>query len=170
MKRILLARSNNIATRQRVYRIADGLEVDEIDHFEVRRSRVLYEDVILVTYHRYRGALFLGITGALIVLFGALSIGVGLNEPEAGLVFAGISVLPLLLLFALRLAFGVDEINVYSRRSKASLRFMFRKAHARTLMREITAAVRRRQQAVARTIAPPAPPAPPPPSEITQPA
>ncbi len=148
MKRILLARSNNIATRQRIYRVADGLEVDEIDHFEVRRSRVLYEDVILVTYHRYRGAWFLGLTGALAIFFAAVSIAVGLNEQSVGWIMAAITVLPVLLAFALRLALGVDEINVYSRRSQASLRFMFRKSHARALLREIIGSVRRRQHAV----------------------
>ena len=153
MKRKLLARGNGIATRQRVYQVADGLEVDDIDHYEVRRSRVLFEDVILMTHHRARGRAFLIVTGVLAILFAALSYAIGTNEPAGGWIFFSMSAGPILLLFLLRLFLGVDEINVYSRRSSARMRFWFRKGRARQLFDEISRTVRRRQDAMLRTVA-----------------
>lgn len=151
MKRRILARSSNIATRQRVYRVNDGLEVDEVDHYEVHRSRVLYEDVILVTYHRTRGRWFLIVTGVLALMFTATSMAVALSDTTAALIVGAITALPFILLFLLRLIFGIDEVNVYSRRSRARLRFWFRKDRAQQLFEEITSAVRRRQDAMARS-------------------
>jgi hypothetical protein len=146
MKRKLLARSNHIATRQRIYRVSDGIEVDEVDHFEVRRSRVLYEDVILITYHRYRGIAFPLVTGGLALGFGALAVWAAQAEPVAGWTVAAITVPLPLLAFLLRMIFGMDEVNVYSKRTQAALRFLVRKRRARALMNEIGAAVRARQR------------------------
>jgi hypothetical protein len=145
MTRTLLSRTSGIATRQRVYRIPDGLEVDEVDHFEVRRWRVLYEDVILTTYHRYRGVTFLIVTGAFAALFAVASWAAGRTEASAGWIMAAILVVPFLLAFILRLLLGVDEINVYSQRSQARMRFNFRKGRARELFDEIVEGVRGRQ-------------------------
>lgn len=156
MKRKILARSSNIATRQSVYRIDDGLEIDEVDHYEVHRSRVLYEDVILVTYHRSRGRWFLIVTGAMALTFILISMMVALSDTTAGLIIGGMTAVPFILLFLLRAIFGVDEVNVYSRRSRARLRFWFRKSRAQELFEEISSAVRRRQDAMARRAAAPA--------------
>ncbi|HVS29850.1 MAG TPA: hypothetical protein VMS98_00205 [Thermoanaerobaculia bacterium] len=153
MKRKLLARGSGIATRQRVYQIADGLEVDDIDHYEVRRSRVLFEDVILMTHHRARGKVFLIVTGVLAFLFATLSWAVGRNQALAGWIFFAMSGGPIVLLFLLRLVLGVDEINVYSRRSSARMRFWFRKGRGRQLFDEISRTVRRRQNAMLRSVA-----------------
>jgi len=51
-KRTRIGRDSNFATRQLVYRTPVGIEVDELDHFEIVRKRVFYDDVLLVTYHR----------------------------------------------------------------------------------------------------------------------
>ena len=42
----------------RVYRVADALEVDEGEGFFVRRRRILFDEIQLVTYHRPFGWLF----------------------------------------------------------------------------------------------------------------
>ena len=146
MKRVLLARSSTVATRERVYRIPDGLEVDEFDNFSVRRWRVLFEDVILITRHRYRGVWFLVITGVAAALFGVAAVATAMNERTVGLVLGAVTAGPMLLAFLLRLFFGVNEIDVYSRRSRATLRFMAQENRARRVMKEIADAVRERQQ------------------------
>jgi hypothetical protein len=151
MKRKLLARSSNIATRQRVYRIPDGLEVDDVDHYEVRRSRVLYDDVILVTHHRSRGSWFLIITGLMAVLFAAMAYAIGRGSTAVvGWWILAVTAGPFLLLFLIRFFLGVDEVNVYSRRSSARLRFWFRKQRALELFKDISNAVRTRQNALTR--------------------
>ena len=147
VKRRLMARSSGLVSRQRVYQIPDGLEVDEIDHYEVRRSRVLFDDVILVTWHRHRGFWFLFVIGMFAAALAASAFLIGRTEAGIGWIFFACTGGPLLLVFILRLVIGIDEVNVYSRRSQARLRFFFRKARARALMGEITATVRRRQEA-----------------------
>ena len=145
MKRTLIARSSNLAVRQRTYRIDDGLEIDEIDHYMVHRSRVLYDDVILITHHQYRGRIFLWITGVLVALTAFGSWRTHVTEPFAGWMMFGTTTAPLLLLFLLRFILKVDEVNVYSRRSFARMRFVFRKNRARRLIEEIATAARNRQ-------------------------
>ena len=147
MKRTLLARSASVASRQRVYRIADGLEIDEAESFDVHRTRVFFEDVILITYRRYRGWAFLITVGVVAVLCVIMAWGIWLNSKMAGLLVAGTTALPLFIVIALRAALGVDEVNVYGRRTRARMRFAFRKGRAREVMDEIIAAVRARQSA-----------------------
>ncbi len=153
MKRELLSRSSSIATRQRVYRVADGLEIDEVDHYEVRRSRVLYEDVVLVTFHRYHGFWFFIIVGLIALPFGWMSWGFGRTDALIGLISFAITTAPLVIILLLRATLGVDEINIYSRRSQARMRFFLRKRRAHALLIEITSEVRRRQEAIARSTA-----------------
>ena len=81
-----------------------------------------------------------------------------------GEIAAATTVLPLVLVMIMRALLGVDEINVYGRRTRARLRFLFRKSYGRKLLGEITSAVRRRQEA----IAPRAPEAPPGPEISTE--
>lgn len=149
--RTLLSRSSNIATRQRVYRIPEGLEVDEIDHFEVRRFRVFFDDVVLMTYHRYRGKPFLAIVGTFIALGTAVGILIARQDLITGAITGGILGGPFLIAFILHLIFQMDEINVFSRRSRATLRFGFRKARARRLFDELAGAVRTAQGTSAQT-------------------
>ncbi len=157
-RRRLLCRSASIATRQRVYSIPDGLEIDEVDHFDVRRWRVLYEDVILVTYHHYRGAVTLSIILALLLMVGFITWTIGLSEPLAAGYTGVILVAPLAILFVVRLVLGIDEINVYSQRSQARLRFPWRKRRAHAVFGDITRAVRLRQRVASHAAAPaPAP-------------
>lgn len=154
-KRTLLARSTSIATRQRVYLIAEGLEIDEIDHFEVRRSRVLFEEVLLMTYHRHRGSWFFFINGFFLVMALAVSGLIAQQDIFVGLITFAILGIPFLVAIVIRLIAGVDEINVYGRRTRATMRFHFRKERARTMFHEIANAVRRQQR-----VAPAAAPAP----------
>ena len=164
-KRTLLTRSTGIATRQRVYLIAEGLEIDEIDHFEVRRSRVLFEEVLLMTYHQYRGSWFFVVNGLFLALALTVSGLIAQQEITIGLIFFAVLGVPFLVAIVSRLIFGVDEINVYGRRTRATMRFHWRKQRARTLFHEIANGVRRQQ----RVAAPPAearPPSPPMPSDL----
>ena len=106
---------------------------------------MLYEDVLLVTYHRELGVLFLIITGLVTAFFffmGAVVARAGGSEAAiAGAIFAVIG-LPTFLAFVIRLLFRVDVITIFGRRSKAAVRFVFRKQHARQLYGSICAKVR----------------------------
>jgi hypothetical protein len=138
-----------LSTREAVYQTADGIEVDSSEQFELIRRRVLFEDVRLVTYHRWRGVAFLLTTGIFTLFFftmGAVvaSIGGGESWIAASVFFA--MGLPALVAFGLRLALGVDIITVFGRRSKAVIRFSFRKRRAREAYGTICATVRGAQR------------------------
>ena len=148
-----LARGGEIAVPEASPTLGDEIAsitqkvVDEYDNYQVRRWRVLFEDVVLVTFHPYRGLLFPIVCAALAGLLAWLSYAIGKGgSSSAGWITAGVLCGPLILAIALRLIFGVDQIDVYSRRSHARLRFAFRKARAREVWDQIIAAVRASQE------------------------
>src|SRR5712692_1290442 len=70
-----LGRSTQAFAREAVYEMADGLETESSEHYEVIRKRVLFEDVLLVTYHREIGIWFMilnGLIGGLFLFLGAV--------------------------------------------------------------------------------------------------
>lgn len=157
-KRELIGRWNDVATRQSIYRTEAGLEIDNLDHFEVSRKRVFYDDILLVTRHRYIGPWFVGLM--LFLGIGFASIGVTLREKPAIITFALIGA-PFLLTALVRVLARVDVVTVFGKRSRAQMRFIFRKAKARRLVEEISAKAREAQQRLADEIRASEPPEPP---------
>jgi hypothetical protein len=163
-KRKLLGRWNGVATRQAIYEVADGLEVDEVDNFETQRRRVLYEDVLYVTHHREVGVAFPVVTACLALSFffgGAVTYANG-STPGAlivaafGLPFAAASIV--------RMLFGVDIVTIFGRRSRARIRYAFSKKKARQVYGQICARVRQAQAQVARELREQEAAIPPPPN------
>jgi hypothetical protein len=167
--RTLLARTSSLATRGAVYEVEDGLEVETSDHYEISRQRVLYGDILLVTLHRSVGWTFvlinLGIVAFFITMAGLmLTLSADKEMWYVAGTFAAFGS-PFLLAALLRLAFRVDEVTVWGRRSQASLRYTFRKGKARRLYEEIaekvgTAQAQLRAQYDAESAAAPPPPPP----------
>lgn len=162
--RKLLARTNSVATRQRVYRVSDGLEVDWLDTFEVRRRRVLFDEVLLITYHRRYGKVLLTVVSLIVMLAAAIAYlsAEGAQDATVGWILFAILGGPFVIILMVHLIMKWDEINVYGRRSRATLRFGLRKSFARKLFEELVADVRATQ---ARTAQRQAPPVPEPPSQ-----
>ena len=149
--RKLLARTSSLAARGAVYEVEDGLEAESSDHYEISRQRVLYADVALVTLHRSVGWTFVLINLGVVAFFlcmGGLVVTASRQQDEMWVV-AGVFATfgsPFLLAALLRLAFRVDEVTVWGRRSQASLRYTFRKGKARQLYEEIGEKVRTAQE------------------------
>jgi hypothetical protein len=147
-RRTRIGRSATIGTRETVYQTPDGIEVDSAQQFEVVRQRVLYEDIRMVTYHRQRGVAFLVTTGILslfMIFMGVAVASIGGDSWIGALIFFAIA-LPVMIGFLLRAVLSVDIITVYGRRSKAVIRFPFRKVRARELYGTICAAARSAQR------------------------
>ena len=162
--RRLLGKWTSAVTRVRVYQVPDGLEMETNEHFEVSNTRVFYEDVELVTIHRERGTLYLVLTGVFSFGFLALMAFLATLPNQAwimGIVF-GLMGTPFMIAFLVRAIFGIDVVTVFGRRSKATLRFRFRKQRAREVYGQICASVRAAQRA----IIPEESPAPPPPDSL----
>jgi hypothetical protein len=163
-----IGRWNDVASRQIVYQTGEALEVDEIDHFEIIRKRVYFDDVLLVTMHSQVGVGFVITMGIFFVLL--LSIAAvfqSANVPYAAAGFA-VTSLPFLVAVLARLILRQEVITVYGRRSKAAMKFTFRKTFAHEKFNEICSLVNQSQERVAaeaRAMEPP----PQQPSEIPMP-
>ena len=148
-----LGAASGIALRQRVYRTRDYLEVDEIDGYDVVRKRVFFDDVLLVTYHRFMGWSFLVAMGTLAAIFTLIAVATGSGSRDAGLAIFAISALPFLVLFAGRLILKVDAVTVYGKRSRAQIHFPVRKGRAREVYVQLCRAAREHQDRLTRELA-----------------
>ena len=154
--RTLIGRSTTLVGREAIWQIPDGLEIQSKESYEVVRRRVLFEDIVFITYHRQYGAAYLVLTGLLALFFFTIAFaivaGAGASAWPAAIPFLIFGV-PALLAFALRLMFRLDIITVFGKRTKASIRFRLRKKRAREVYAQIIAAVRTAQTRMAREIA-----------------
>ncbi|HVR38463.1 MAG TPA: hypothetical protein VMU84_05155 [Thermoanaerobaculia bacterium] len=138
-----LGSGSSALARQVVYRTNDAIEVDDLEWVDIRRRRVYYDDVLLVTYHEETG---IGIRVVLWQLLGALCAFIGvlfaINKSIGGAVaffaITALLALPLVLLLILK----TRVITVYGRRSKARIQIPFRRERARTIYEEICERVR----------------------------
>lgn len=145
-RRRLLGRHADVATRYRVYQVPDAVEVDEVTMVEIRRRRVFFDEVVLVTYHRFRQRAtiaFLALAALPFLALGAVVL--AQRETTMAAWFAGIG-----LVFAvpalLYAAVPAHAITVYGLRTSARIVVRFRGRRAReifaTLCREAAAAQR----------------------------
>ena len=52
-KREKLGQRRGFGYREIVYRTADSFEIDEVEGYDITRKRVFFDDVVLVTRHRF---------------------------------------------------------------------------------------------------------------------
>ena len=169
-RRKKIGAAHGVLARQKVFRIPSGLEVDDIDHYEVTRRRVFFEDVVLLTRHRFRGVTFLLLTGLLTAMLGSFSILIARDDAIVGAWVFVLLCAPFLVAFIVRLVLGVDVVTVWGRRSRARMHFTFRKGRARRLFDELAGEIRSRQEALRNEITevPPTDEPPPPPPSLDQ--
>lgn len=143
--------------RESVYELPDGIEIESTENYEVIRRRVLFEDVLLVTYHREIGFWFILLNCLVGGLF--LFIGVAIvSAQRSGSVWPYLTpwlviAFPFLLAAALRAILGVEVISIFGRRSKAQIRFTIRKRRARAIYGRILARVRQTQKGLESEVA-----------------
>jgi hypothetical protein len=149
---VVPARGARLGTRRgllsvaRVYRTADALEVDEVEGYDVARRSVLFDEVLLVSYHRELGWPLLLALAVLLTLATLASALVALASPLAGLTTFALTGLPCVALGALRLALRLDVVTVYGVRTKATIPFWFRKRRAREVFTLVCRLARERQR------------------------
>ncbi|HLY76070.1 MAG TPA: hypothetical protein VKU80_18270 [Planctomycetota bacterium] len=153
-----LGRDQNLAGIIRVYLLADSLEIDELTFAEIERTRVYFDDVLAVTYHRAVSmgfSILMGLGGG---IFGAIGVVLVVHKEWAGAVSTLVAASPFLLTFVAHLILKTDFITVFGRRTLARMRFRVRKGRAREVYKEITDKVRIAQAAAAAAQPPPPPP------------
>jgi hypothetical protein len=155
-RRVLLGAESGIADRCRVYRTAEALEVDLIDHYDIQRRRVFFDEVQLVTLHPRRGVWRIALGFALLALAAGL-LGVSAAGDPSAQNTLFVSALALALVAVASAFAQAWVVTVFGKRTRARMSFNFRSGKARRVYAEICQAV-----ATAQTAAPQAPPEPPP--------
>ena len=165
-KRKLLGRNAGVMLRETVYETADAIESESHEGYSVTRKRVLFEEVLLVTIHREAGLPYVITMGVAAIIFGGIAF-YARREPAVAIAF-GIVALPFFIGCVIRLVLKLDYVSVFGRRSKAAMRFSFRKRRAREVYGRICSRALEVQRAMMERPAtavsvgghePPAPPA-----------
>lgn len=160
--RSYLGSAHSLAERVRVYWTDKGLEVDSSEGYEIRRTRVFFDEVRLVTLHTKLGGLLPWLPFSLAALIG-FSAAVSGAEPEASRIMTwvalGFFVFGIMLFFLPRWV-----ITVFGRRTKAQIHFRLRERKARNLFARICQAVDETQRSLRASEPQPEawPPEPPP--------
>ncbi len=145
-KSVFLGKCYEFAGRQRVYATAHALEIDEVEGWDVTRKRVLFDEILLVTQHHYLGWVFLLLMGLLAALFGLAGVGVATEDQTAGIVVGVLFSSPFAVAFLVRLVLGVDVVTVYGKRTRAVMKFSFRKDRAREVFDWVCEQARRARE------------------------
>jgi hypothetical protein len=146
-KRTLLGTESGVATRQRMYETDDGIIVESTDQYELTRKSVLFEDIVLITYHREIGWLYVLLLTVLASAFLAIAaVSYASGAPlQAAAIIAAVST-PFVIAIAVRLVMKVDVVSIFGRRSHAAIHFSFRKQRARELYGRLCARTRQAQR------------------------
>jgi hypothetical protein len=133
-KRILLGKMSSPARNLRVYEAADALEIDDREDYDVRRRRLFYDEIELVTlHHRVRWGRGVG-AGLLLVLLILAAIASWNAPPPEMYVLVGVAAalgLAALAMMLVALFVGMEVVTVYGARTWARMEFTFRKQAAR---------------------------------------
>lgn len=172
MARFYLGSEPNLGGYRRVFEIQGALEIDENNFTQIERTRVYFDDVLGITYHQELGAGFLIGTGlgSLFLVLGLLMAAASEDALAPGIVFMFLGA-PFAVAFFLRLLLKLDVITVFGKRTKACMKFGFRKGRARGIYASLAAKIRARQAEVLAAqplpqAAPPPPEPPPPPATL----
>lgn len=163
-----------IAERMRVFRTPEALELDSSDRYEIRRQRVFYDEIVLVTLHReLGGGPYPWFFGGLAIIAGllALAFSASAAEPDVYRVFLA-SAGFLALLSAAGFLLPSWIVTVFGIRTRARIRYRMRGNRAQTVYDEIRQAAAAAQQsavATAPSVVPDLPEPPPLPPDLSSP-
>ena len=141
-----LGSAHSLAERVRVYWTDKGLEVDSSEGYEIRRTRVLFDEVLLVTLHSKLGGALPWLPLVLAALVGFVAILVN-EEPLPSRILTWVA-LGFLAIGAVVFFIPQWVITVFGRRTRASLHFRLRERKARDLFARICQAVDEAQRAL----------------------
>lgn len=161
-----LGRAQSLAERVRTYWTDEALEVDQVDNYEIRRRRVFFDEILLVTLHTTRGFLISILPFFLALLFLVMALAAR-EEPAASTAFwVGAA---LFAAFAVGAALTpIWVVTVYGKRTRARMHFRLRQARARAIYAEICRAAADAQRALAARLAGEAPEPPLPPLPLSE--
>lgn len=134
--RRLLGKAHSWAERVRVFWTDEALEVDQADNYEIRRRRVFFDEILLVTLHSTRGGVLPWVLALLAVPFGLLSFAFLGVQADAGRVFLVMAVL-LGVLAAIVALLPIWVVTAFGKRTRARMNFRMREGRAREVYAQI---------------------------------
>lgn len=149
-RRERLGARRSFGYRQIVYRGADAFEVDEVEGYDVTRKRVFYDDVVLVTRHRFvpwANAVALALVAA---LFGLLALVASTADAKTAVGLALFGLLPALAAVVALFAAGGRAVTVQGKRSQVRMDFVFQSSRAERVFALACRLARERQHRLAR--------------------
>ena len=145
-----LGRAQTLSERVRIYWTDEALEVDRADNYEIRRRRVFFDEILLVTLHNTRGFLISIVPLCLALLCAVFALATR-DEPDASSGFWIIAAV--FVAFAVGAALTpVWAVTVYGKRTRARMHFRLRQAKAREVYAEICRAAADAQRALAQRL------------------
>lgn len=156
--RRLLGKAHSWSERVRVFWTDEALEVDQADNYEIRRRRVFFDEILLVTLHSTRGGVLPWVLALLAVPCGLFALAFTGEEADAGRVFLVMAIV-LGALAAIAALLPVWVVTAFGRRTRARMNFRLREGRARAVYAEICRAAGETQRALAERLAAEAPPA-----------
>jgi hypothetical protein len=141
-----LGSANTLSERVRVYWTEKALEVDSLESYEIRRRRVFFDEVLLVTLHSRLGGMLpwwpLGF--AAMIGFSAALLR---SEPDASRILTWMA-LGLLAIGAVLFFTPLWVVTVFGRRTRARMQFRLGERKARDLFAQICQAADEAQRAL----------------------
>jgi hypothetical protein len=148
-ERKYLGKVRKVGLHEKVYEKPDGLEIDSSRAFELTRRRVLFDEVLMITFHRSYSGVFMAVNGIAALFFIGVGMMIASVSGETGATVMGaifvVFGLPFLggFLYSLR---GKDIVTVCGRRSKGVIAFTARSPRAREVYGHLCATVRNAQR------------------------
>ena len=134
-----LGSAHSLAERVRVYWTERGLEVDSSEGYEIRRTRVFFDEVLLVTLHSKLGGALPWLPLGLAILVGFSAV-LARSEPSASATLTWVA-LGFLMIGAALFFTRQWVVTVFGRRTRARLQFRLRERKARDLFASLCQAV-----------------------------
>jgi hypothetical protein len=150
--RTTLGKTRWAGTNIVVYQMDGWLEIDESEEYEVRRRRIFFDEIRLVTYNRVTGWPAVLACLALVALFAGLAAWVWLAGGEKGAAAAvALCGLPFLGFAFVRVLLRIDRVTVFGPRTRARMDFTFQKARAREVFELVCRLAREHQSRAAQS-------------------
>lgn len=141
-----LGSAHSLAERVRVYWTDRGLEVDSSEGYEIRRTRVFFDEVLLVTLHSKLGGALPWLPLGLAALVGFSAV-LARSEPASSRILAWVA-LGFFVIGAALFFTPQWVVTVFGRRTRARMQFRLRERKARDLFAGICQAVDAAQRAL----------------------
>ncbi|HEX3131554.1 MAG TPA: hypothetical protein VH394_29730 [Thermoanaerobaculia bacterium] len=144
--RTYLGSAHSLVERVRVYWMDKGLEVDSSEGYEIRRTRVLFDEVLLVTLHSRLGGTLPWLPILVAALVGFLA-AIFESEPLPSRILAW-TALGFLAIGIVAFFMPQWVVTVFGRRTRARLQFRLRERKARDVFARICQAADEAQRSL----------------------